>query len=117
VVRLDWGLANQWFALFGIVHIAGEYETGNRLFATPASIRPTAGCPTPRDFVPWRFSDAGLRSACIVSTWPAQAPDDDQVSRISVAYSNYQFEPDCRRLLLQIEGSANRRMSTSLTFC
>ena len=34
----------------------------------PHSIRCTAGCHTSRDFVPWRFSDAGRRSAWIASS-------------------------------------------------
>src|SRR5258708_29925919 len=34
----------------------------------PHSIRCTAGCHTPRDFVPWRFSAAGRRSAWIASS-------------------------------------------------
>ena len=31
----------------------------------PIAARGTAACPTSRDFVPWRFSDAGRRSAWI----------------------------------------------------
>src|SRR5882762_10456330 len=34
----------------------------------PHSTRCTAGCHTSRDFVPWRFSDAGRRSAWIASS-------------------------------------------------
>jgi hypothetical protein len=31
----------------------------------------TTRCPTPRDFVPWRFSDAGIRACRLASSWPA----------------------------------------------
>src|ERR1700674_1082950 len=34
--------------------------------------RRSGGCPAHRDFLPWRFSDSGLKSVCIVS--PCRRP-------------------------------------------
>ena len=52
--------------------IAGLGSTSPTLTLTPNPHSPAlAGCPTPRDFVPWRFSDAGLSSAWMVLCLPA----------------------------------------------
>ena len=51
----------------------------------PHSARGTVGAPTPRDFVPWRFSDAGLSSAWIVLCLPASENLHMSRSRMGLA--------------------------------
>src|SRR6266436_6333501 len=63
------------------------------------STRCTAGCHTSRDFVPWRFSGAGRRSAWIASSCrrPKTYTTRDSCARQSVIRSPRRRPADCLR--------------------
>ncbi len=102
-------------------------------FRMPDSTRCTAGCHTSRDFVPWRFSDAGRRSAWIASSCrrpktytrtevrqmsfldPRRAKKKDRLAAVSPsltdARSSSSLERFPRSLIGAIEGSSRFRQS------